>query len=145
MQAWMDGDMTMIGERGVTLSGGQKARISVARAAYSQDDIVLLDDPLRCAGGLPIRFGLRLRSCRPRRFDHMMFRSWLPVLGLNVPVVTDARGSPPTRSALDAHTGRQVFESVFAEGGLMANSARILVTHAGVHICLACSIFTNAY
>jgi ABC-type lipoprotein export system ATPase subunit len=65
----------------VTLSGGQKARISVARAAYSQEDIVLLDDPL---------------------------------------------------SALDAHTGRLVFDEVFAAGGIMHNSARILVTHAGV-------------
>jgi ABC-type multidrug transport system fused ATPase/permease subunit len=31
-----DGDMTMIGERGVTLSGGQKQRVSLARAAYSK-------------------------------------------------------------------------------------------------------------
>ncbi|KAK7002404.1 oligomycin resistance ATP-dependent permease YOR1 [Favolaschia claudopus] len=37
---------TEIGEKGVNLSGGQKARISLARAAYSSADIVLLDDPL---------------------------------------------------------------------------------------------------
>ncbi|XP_071820241.1 ATP-binding cassette sub-family C member 4-like isoform X2 [Apostichopus japonicus] len=41
-----DGDQTMIGERGVTLSGGQKARINLARALYDGSDIVLLDDPL---------------------------------------------------------------------------------------------------
>jgi ABC-type multidrug transport system fused ATPase/permease subunit len=40
------GDLTEIGERGVTLSGGQKARINIARAAYSDVDIYLLDDPL---------------------------------------------------------------------------------------------------
>lgn len=40
------GDLTEIGERGVTLSGGQKARINMARAAYSDADIYLLDDPL---------------------------------------------------------------------------------------------------
>ncbi|XP_077965941.1 ATP-binding cassette sub-family C member 4-like isoform X2 [Styela clava] len=43
----IDGDMTLIGERGVTLSGGQKARVSLARAAYRRNvDICLLDDPL---------------------------------------------------------------------------------------------------
>jgi len=37
---------TVIGERGVNISGGQKARISLARAIYSDSDILLLDDPL---------------------------------------------------------------------------------------------------
>ena len=36
----------MIGQRGVTLSGGQRARLSLARAIYSEADIYLLDDPL---------------------------------------------------------------------------------------------------
>ena len=40
------GDLTVIGERGINLSGGQKARIAMARAVYSNADIVLLDDPL---------------------------------------------------------------------------------------------------
>ncbi|EAR97613.1 ABC transporter C family protein (macronuclear) [Tetrahymena thermophila SB210] len=41
-----NGDLTEIGERGLNISGGQKARISLARALYSQADIYLLDDPL---------------------------------------------------------------------------------------------------
>ena len=40
------GDMTEIGERGITLSGGQKARINLARAVYKTKDIFLFDDVL---------------------------------------------------------------------------------------------------
>ncbi|XP_069129781.1 ATP-binding cassette sub-family C member 5-like [Argopecten irradians] len=39
-------DMTEIGERGINISGGQKQRLSLARAVYSRSDIYLLDDPL---------------------------------------------------------------------------------------------------
>ncbi len=58
------GDLSNIGENGIGLSGGQKARVALARAVYSQADILLLDDPIsaldqqtaetvirRCLGG----------------------------------------------------------------------------------------------
>ncbi|KAJ3276362.1 Multidrug resistance-associated protein 4 [Terramyces sp. JEL0728] len=41
-----DGADTIIGERGVTLSGGQKARVALARAVYYDADLYILDDPL---------------------------------------------------------------------------------------------------
>ncbi|KAI1075235.1 ATP-binding cassette transporter protein YOR1-like protein [Whalleya microplaca] len=41
-----NGDATEIGERGITISGGQKQRLNIARAIYFDADIVLMDDPL---------------------------------------------------------------------------------------------------
>jgi ATP-binding cassette subfamily C (CFTR/MRP) protein 1 len=41
-----NGDKTEIGERGITVSGGQKQRMNIARAIYFDADIVLMDDPL---------------------------------------------------------------------------------------------------
>ncbi|KAJ4413748.1 ATP-binding cassette transporter yor1 [Gnomoniopsis sp. IMI 355080] len=40
------GDATEIGERGITISGGQKQRLNIARAIYFDADIILMDDPL---------------------------------------------------------------------------------------------------
>ncbi|KAI7818635.1 P-loop containing nucleoside triphosphate hydrolase protein [Gamsiella multidivaricata] len=74
----LGGDMTEIGERGINLSGGQKARISLARAVYARADVYLFDDPL---------------------------------------------------SAVDAHVGRTIFDKVIGPRGLLADRARIFVTH----------------
>uniref|UniRef100_A0A8C1PDT6 Multidrug resistance-associated protein 4 n=1 Tax=Cyprinus carpio TaxID=7962 RepID=A0A8C1PDT6_CYPCA len=46
MELLPDRDLTVIGDRGATLSGGQKARVNLARAVYQDADIYLLDDPL---------------------------------------------------------------------------------------------------
>lgn len=46
LQMLPNGDMTEIGERGITVSGGQKQRLNIARAIYFNSDIVLMDDPL---------------------------------------------------------------------------------------------------
>ena len=46
MELFVLGEDTVIGERGINISGGQKARISLARAVYADADIYLLDDPL---------------------------------------------------------------------------------------------------
>ena len=38
------GDMTKVGEGGVMLSGGQRARVALARAVYQDKDIYIIDD-----------------------------------------------------------------------------------------------------
>lgn len=46
LKTFPEGDLTEVGENGVSLSGGQKARVALARAVYSRSPILLLDDVL---------------------------------------------------------------------------------------------------
>lgn len=57
VKTFPSGDSTFIGERGTSLSGGQRARVSLARAVYHNADIYLLDDPL---SSLDIQVGKKL-------------------------------------------------------------------------------------
>ena len=40
------GDLSEIGEKGINLSGGQKARVALARAVYRRPDVLIMDDPI---------------------------------------------------------------------------------------------------
>ena len=46
LESFKHGSDDLVGDRGITLSGGQKARLNLARAIYRDADIYLLDDPL---------------------------------------------------------------------------------------------------
>ncbi|KAJ3788774.1 hypothetical protein GGU10DRAFT_384717 [Lentinula aff. detonsa] len=60
-----DGDNTEIGARGVSLSGGQKARVALARAVYARTKYVLLDDPLSAVDSHTSRFLYEKLLCGP--------------------------------------------------------------------------------
>lgn len=72
------GDQTLVGENGVQLSGGQKARVALARAMYADADVALLDDVL---------------------------------------------------SAVDAHTGRHLWEQCIVNGLKKSGKTVVLVSH----------------
>ncbi|KAL6993326.1 hypothetical protein U1Q18_011443 [Sarracenia purpurea var. burkii] len=54
------GDQTVIGERGINLSAGQKQRIQIARAVYQDDDIYLFDDPFSSVQNFPLNTSMHL-------------------------------------------------------------------------------------
>jgi ABC-type multidrug transport system fused ATPase/permease subunit len=51
-----DGDLTEIGSKGVSLSGGQKARVALARAIYAPTEYVILDDIFSAVDSHTARF-----------------------------------------------------------------------------------------
>jgi ABC-type multidrug transport system fused ATPase/permease subunit len=61
LATFSNGDATLVGARGVSLSGGQKARVCCARALYADADIVVMDDPL---------------SAVDAHVDRQLFNSW---------------------------------------------------------------------
>ncbi len=46
LELFPDNELSIVGEKGINLSGGQRARVNLARALYSDAQIYLFDDPL---------------------------------------------------------------------------------------------------
>ncbi|KAI5993554.1 hypothetical protein EDD15DRAFT_2167135 [Pisolithus albus] len=65
LDSWEEGDHTPVGDRGSNLSGGQKARVALARAIYAQTDYVLLDDPFSAIDVKTSRFLYDQLFCGP--------------------------------------------------------------------------------
>ncbi|KAL8936626.1 MAG: hypothetical protein Q9216_004827 [Gyalolechia sp. 2 TL-2023] len=65
LATFKDGDLTNIGENGVGLSGGQKARVALARAIYSPANILYLDDPLSALDHQTAEIVVRKCFCSP--------------------------------------------------------------------------------
>ncbi|KAI6146199.1 P-loop containing nucleoside triphosphate hydrolase protein [Pisolithus tinctorius] len=65
LESWEEGDHTEVGDRGSNLSGGQKARVGLARAVYAQTQYVLLDDPFSAIDIKTSRFLYDQLICGP--------------------------------------------------------------------------------
>lgn len=88
MELLPNGLDTMVGERGVTLSGGQKARVSLARAVYRDVDIYLFDDPL---SAVDAKVCVQLLYCRNnyKMYHWPLFSVILLCFDRNIPSISN--------------------------------------------------------
>ena len=62
IEIWPQGLATKVVERGSNLSGGQRARVSLARACYADADVYILDHPLSAVDPKSAVFSLKSAS-----------------------------------------------------------------------------------
>lgn len=71
MTEFKHGDLSNIGENGIGLSGGQKARVALARAVYSKAKVIMLDDPLSALDHQTAEFIVRKLLAGPLLLDRI--------------------------------------------------------------------------
>ncbi|TDL26292.1 multidrug resistance-associated ABC transporter [Rickenella mellea] len=127
-------DQTEIGEKGINLSGGQKARVSLARVAYSGADIVLLDDPLSAVDahvGQAILEGCLLNGPLANRTRVLVTHALHPLLNADHIFVMDNGLIVEQGSYMELMQNGQIFARLIEEWGnsdnksLAANSKKM--------------------
>ena len=115
------GDATLVGENGLVLSGGQKMRLVLARAVYSQADVYLCDEPL---GAVDAHVGLHI-------FDHVFAAPHGMLAGKTVLLVThQLQYSPRCDLLLLMQHGRIVERGSYDELQAKGFDFRAIVTDA---------------
>ena len=102
------GDLTQAGERGMNLSGGQQARVNLARAVYRQADIYIMDDPLSAVDA----------KVAKHIFDRYLSKKMLIILAKNFPLL---------KALIMDHTVTNFHFRCIKQH--LAGKTRILVTH----------------
>lgn len=66
---WQGRNLSVVGERGMNLSGGEKQIIQLVKAIYSDADVYFLDDPFSAADALGILVNWRILSSNKMLFS----------------------------------------------------------------------------
>jgi ABC-type multidrug transport system fused ATPase/permease subunit len=97
-------DITEIGERGISISGGQKARVSMARALYADRELYLLDDPLAAVDAQTSK-ALFFDAILPLRENHKA----------TILVTHQMQYLPYSDRVIVMDNGKQIFNGTYSE------------------------------